>query len=592
MVLVAMIIPAGSLSTSRTILGLPATALVALCALGCGQPARNASIQPAHTAAPASLAAAGASADMVLRGGEIHTMDRERPRATAIAVRAGTIVAVGSDAEIAPWIGASTEVVALDGRSVTPGLVDAHCHVLGLGADLQRISVRGIESETAVAGVIGRAAATVAPGEWLLGRGWDQNRWAQKRFPTRTTLDAVVSDRPVALERIDGHAMWLNSAALAKAGITASTRDPAGGTIVRDARGEPTGVLIDNATALVERAIPAPTAKMRERWIRAALTKISALGLTGAHEMGIDRETAEVYRKLAAAGELPVRIYAFLSAPSDPETLRREAPQAATGRFVMRGVKFYADGALGSRGARLYENYTDDPGHRGLWVTEPSTLTRAVDAAIEGGWQVAVHAIGDAAVGAVLDAFAAAGRAHPGDHRSRIEHVQVIAPTDLDRLATLAVIASMQPSHATSDMPWAEARVGAVRIRGAYAWRSMLDRAIPFAAGSDFPVEEPSPLLGIYAAVTRQDAAGSPTGGWYPAQRLSLDEAIAGFTRGAAYAEGAEARRGIIAVGRDADITVFDRPLTPDRELLSTLIYMTIVEGQVVYGRRISSSAK
>jgi predicted amidohydrolase YtcJ len=525
-------------------------------------------------------------AELVLRGGDVHTMDAARPRASAVAIRAGVIAAVGSDDEIAAWIGPSTEVVELAGRSVTPGLVDAHCHVFGLAADLQRVSVRNLTSEEAVAQVIAQAATGRATEEWLLGRGWDQNRWPGQRFPTRASLDAVVGDRPVALERIDGHALWLSSAALARAGITARTPDPAGGKIVRDARGQPTGVLIDNATALAEKAIPSPSAEVRERWLRQALAVVSSLGLTGAHEMGIDEETAAVYRKLAAANELPVRIHAFASAPADAEVLHGVPPQPAIGRFVMRGVKFYADGALGSRGARLYADYSDDRGNRGLWVTKPEALTRGVEAALGGGWQVAVHAIGDAGVGAVLDAFAAANKIHPGDHRLRIEHAQIVAPRDLERMERMTgagVIASMQPTHATSDMPWAEARIGAKRITGAYAWRSMLDRKIPLAAGSDFPVEEPSPLLGIYAAVTRQDAQGAPAGGWTPAQRLTLDEAIAAFTSGAAFAEGAEGRRGMIAVGKDADVTVFDRPLTPDRQLLTTAILMTIVEGRVAY---------
>jgi predicted amidohydrolase YtcJ len=527
----------------------------------------------------------GQPAQLVLRGGDVHTMDPARPRASAVAIRGGKIVAVGGDAELAGLVGPGTEVVELGGRTVTPGLVDAHCHVFGLAADLQRVSVRNLDSEEAVAQVVAQATTGRATEEWVLGRGWDQNRWPGQRFPTKKSLDALVPDRPVALERVDGHAMWLNSAALAKAGITARSKDPAGGKILRDARGEPTGVLIDNAAALAERAIPAPSPEVRERWLKQALAKVSSLGLTGAHEMGIDQETAAVYRKLAAAGELPVRIYAFAAAPADPDILHGMPPEPATGRFVMRGVKFYADGALGSRGARLYQDYSDDRGNRGLWLTEPKALFRAVESAIGGGWQVAVHAIGDAGNGAVLDAFAAAQRVHPGDLRLRLEHVQIISPKDLDRLAGSGIIASMQPTHATSDMPWAEARVGAERIKGAYAWRTMLDRKIPLAAGSDFPVEDPNPMLGIYAAVTRQDPQGNPTGGWYAAQKLTLDEAIAGFTSGAAYAEGAEATRGVVAVGRDADLTVFDQALAPDKTLLTAPVKLTIVEGKVAYRR-------
>ncbi len=542
--------------------------------------------QPAPDAeGPGTGQPAQEPAELVLRGGELRTMDPANPRATAIAMRGGKIAALGSDADVAGFIGPRTEVVELGGRTVTPGLVDAHCHVFGLAADLQRVSVRGLASEEETVQVMAKAAAGRDAGEWLLGRGWDQNRWPGQKFPTKKSLDAALGDRPVALERVDGHALWLNSAALAKAGITARTKDPAGGKILRDRRGEPTGVLIDNAAALAERAIPPPSPEVRERWLKQALARVASLGMTGVHEMGIDDETAAVYRKLAAAGQLPLRVHAFLSAPADPDILHGMPPRPATGRFVMRGVKLYADGALGSRGARLYQDYSDDRGNRGLWVTDPAALTRAVESAIGGGWQVAVHAIGDAGNGAVLDAFAAAQRIHPGDHRMRIEHVQVLSPKDLERLTGSGVIASMQPTHATSDMPWAEARVGKQRIEGAYAWRTMLERKIPLAAGSDFPVEDPNPMLGLYAAVTRQDAKGQPAGGWYAGQKLTLDEAIAGFTSGAAYAEGAEATRGVLAVGKDADLTVFDRMLVADQTLLTTAIEMTIVEGQVAYRR-------
>ncbi|MBA2543636.1 MAG: amidohydrolase family protein, partial [Deltaproteobacteria bacterium] len=262
----------------------------------------------------------------------------------------------------------------------------------------------------------------------------------------------------------------------------------------------------------------------------------------------------------------------------------------AVGWFQMRGVKFFADGALGSRGARLYKEYDDDPKNRGLWVTEPDKLKGAVDAAVSGGWQVAIHAIGDAGIGSVLDAYLAATIKHGGDRRLRIEHLQLLAPEDLPRLVESKAIASMQPTHATSDMPWAEQRVGAERIKGGYAWRTVLDKGVPLASGSDFPVEEVSPILGIYAAVTRQDAAGKPAGGWYPEQRLTLDEAISSFTLGAAYAEFAESSRGVIAVGRAADLTVFDRKLAPDRTLLDTHAMFTIVGGRVVYERGASSA--
>jgi len=357
---------------------------------------------------------------------------------------------------------------------------------------------------------------------------------------------------------------------------------------VRGASGEPTGVLIDNAESLVLAKEPAPSPEVREHRLRAAAAVAIAAGLTAVHDMGIEEETADVYRKLAAAHELPLRVHAFMTAPAHLERLATP-PAPPTGRFVMRGVKFYADGALGSRGARLYDGYSDDPTNHGLWRTEPAVLAKSVEAAVAGGWQVAIHAIGDAGVGSVIDAYLAAEKAHPGDHRLRIEHTQVIAPKDVPRMISAHAIASMQPTHATSDMPWAEARLGKARILGAYAWRTMLDNHIPVAGGSDFPVEQVSPLLGIYAAVTRQDAKGMPAGGWYPTQRMTLPEAIDAFTHGAAYAEGAEDSRGMIAVGRHADITVYGAALAPDASLLGLPIDYTIVGGEIVYQREQAS---
>ncbi len=521
-------------------------------------------------------------------GGDVWTMDPARPRVAGVAWRGDKVMALGDDATVRALAGPATRVIELHGRAATPGLIDAHCHLYGLGADLENVSVRDLPSEAAAVATLAAAAKTAPADQWLLGRGWDQNRWPGQKFPTKQTLDAAISDRPVVVQRIDGHAFWVNSAALRLAGITRATRDPAGGKIVRNAAGDPTGVLIDNAQALIAAKAPAPTPELRERRIRAAAAVAVAAGLTGVHDMGIDEETAAAYEKLAGARQLPLRVHAFLSAPEQLERYAQK-PRPAVGRFEMRGVKMYADGALGSRGARLFTPYADDPKNVGLWRTDPAQITRAVSAAVAGGWQVAIHAIGDAAVGAVLDAYLAANQAYPGDHRLRVEHTQVIAAKDVPRMVEARAIASMQPTHATSDMPWAEARVGKDRVRGAYAWRTMFDHHIPVAAGSDFPVEQVSPLLGLYAAVTRQDAQGMPAAGWYPAQKMTLAEAVEVFTRGAAYAEGAEATRGMLAVGRAADLTVYSGPLAPDRSLLELKIDYTVVDGEVVFQREQAS---
>lgn len=518
--------------------------------------------------------------DLVLYGGDVHTMDPSNPKVTAVAIAGDKIIAVGSDADVRK-LGAKREI-ALAGKTVTPGLIDAHCHLYGLGLDMERVSVRQLDSAEAVAQVVAGAAKTRPAGEWLIGRGWDQNRWPGQQFPTRAVLDAVVSDRPVLLSRVDGHAIWVNSKALEVAKVTRDTKDPPGGKILRDDKGEPTGVFVDNAEDLVSKAIPPSTPDAIERRIRAASKAAVEAGITGVHDMGVADETAAVYEKLAAANELPLRVYAFLA--GDPANLARvrQPPKPAVGRFVMRAVKYFADGALGSRGARLYQEYEDDAGNRGLWVTEPEALTAAVETAVGGGWQVGVHAIGDAAIGAVLDSFIRAEKKFEGgDHRLRIEHTQVIASSDIQRMVDVKAIASMQPTHATSDMPWAEKRVGGDRIKGAYAWRTMINKGIPIAFGSDFPVEDVPPILGIYAAVTRQDAKGEPAGGWMPKQKLSLDEAINAFTNGAAYAEFAEDTRGMIKVGMTADVTVFDRALAPDKTLLETKVALTIVGGKI-----------
>jgi predicted amidohydrolase YtcJ len=512
-------------------------------------------------------------------------MDPGKPSASGLAIANGKIVALGSDAELESYVGPSTRRIDLRGATVTPGLIDAHCHLYGLGVDHEAVSVRALPSEAETVKVVAEAAKRLPAGEWLLGRGWDQNRWPGQQFPTKVSLDKAIADRPALLRRVDGHAIWVNSQALAAAGITKRTKDPAGGKIVRDGRGEPTGVLIDNAVELVDAKVPVATAEVRERRIRAAAQQAIAVGITGVHEMGIDDATADVYRKLAAASELPLRVYAFYAGDATRPDRLRTRPEPAVGRFVMRGVKFFADGALGSRGARLYTKYEDDGQNKGLWVTEPNVLAAAIEIAVANGWQVAIHAIGDAAIGTTLDGYLAAGKAHPGDLRLRVEHTQVIAPHDIPRMVEAHAIASMQPTHATSDMPWAEQRVGKDRIKGAYAWRTMLEHEIPLVAGSDFPVEEVAPLLGIYAAVTRQDGAGTPAGGWYSEQKLTLDEAIAAFTRTAAYAELAEDTRGVLRVGRPADLTVFDRALQPDRSLLTTRVSYTIVDGTIVFER-------
>jgi predicted amidohydrolase YtcJ len=523
-----------------------------------------------------------APVDAVLVGGEIWTM-AEPARATAVAIRGDKIAAVGGDAEIRALAGPATRVIELRGRAVTPGLIDSHAHLYGLGTALESVDLRGVESAEAAARRVAEAAKTTPEGDWITGRGWDQNLWASKSFPSRKILDAAVGDRPVALRRVDGHALWASSKALELAGITRATRSPDGGVIARDAAGEATGVFVDNAMSLVEDKIPAPSeAAVRRRILRASAAA-SAAGLTGVHEMGISARVADIYADLAGRGELPLRIYAFLSGPGAARGRSPQLDRDGADRFAVRAVKLFADGALGSRGARLAAPYSDAPDTRGLWVTEPAALGAAIAELAGAGWQVGVHAIGDAANRAALDGFEKASD-NPASLRLRVEHAQILAPSDLPRLAGLGVIASMQPTHATSDMPWAAERVGPERIRGAYAWRSLLESGARICAGSDFPVEKVSPLLGIWAATTRRSEAGEPAGGWLPDQRMTLEEAIAAFTREGAYASFSESERGAIAPGMLADLTVYDRGLSIG-ELRQTQIDMTVVGGRIVFER-------
>jgi hypothetical protein len=516
-------------------------------------------------------------ADLILRNGDIWTNTGGHVQAVAIAD--GRIIAMGDDAE--KLAGEKTRVIDLGGRTALPALTDAHAHLYGLGQALSQVDLRGCRSEAECAEQVRAFDQTGGGGDWIRGRGWDQNLWNEKQFPTHAALDRVISKKPVWLRRIDGHAGWANARALAAGGVTRETQDPPGGRIERDARGEPNGVLVDEAMTLVEHVIPEPGPAERERMILRAQEIALAQGLTCVHDMGIDETTAGVYRALEQAGKLRIRVYAFASAGS-AERLLAGAPEPAGPLFTLRAIKLYADGALGSRGAALLLPYADDPKNRGLVITPPETIERVARLALLRGWQVGVHAIGDRANRMVLDAFERAGCAVARDHRFRIEHAQVVAPSDIPRFAKLGVIASMQPTHATSDMSWAEARLGRDRLAGAYAWRRFLAAGAHVAFGSDFPVENVDPLAGLRAAVTRQDAQGNPPGGWFPVERLTLDEAVRAFTTEAAFAAFQEAQRGRVAEGQAADFTVFDRSIDAGA-LKRAKVAFTIVAGRVVF---------
>ncbi len=517
--------------------------------------------------------------------GQVVAGADQTPRANyAVYVSGGVIREVGPADEVRQRH-RGARIVDVAGATILPGLTDAHAHLYGLGLSLDTVSLVGANSYEEVVAWVKERAARAQAGEWILGRGWDQNDWPVKEFPTAAPLDAAVPDRPVWLRRVDGHAGLANSAAMRAAGVTAATPDPDGGRIIRDGNGNPTGVFVDAAEALIDRAVPPPSHAARKARIRGAAGYIAQVGLTEIHDAGADEETIATLRELIDQEDFPIRVYTMVAdyARAVDEWFRRGPLIRYGDRLTVRSVKLYADGALGSRGAALLAPYDDDPKNSGLEVSKPEHLADVARRARAAGFQANTHAIGDRGIRNAIDAYERAG-VTPND-RFRIEHLQVVAPSDFPRLVRDGIIASMQPTHATSDMYWAEARVGPERIKGAYAWRTVLNAGGRLALGSDFPVEDVNPFFGIYAAVTRQDQKRWPAGGWYPEQKLTLAEAIRGFTRDAAYAAFEEDSRGTIEPGKLADFTIVEGDLyaMPESDLFKARVLYTVVDGKIVY---------
>ena len=530
-------------------------------------------------------------ADLVVLNAKIYTADVNRPVAEALAVRGGRIAFVGSARGALALAGPRTERLDLAGRTVIPGMVDAHAHLLGLGQALRTVDLVGTRSYEEVVARVAERANTARPGEWIRGRGWDQNDWADTRFPTHQALSRAVPNNPVYVTRVDGHAALVNAKALELAQVTAATLDPAGGRFIRDSAGAPTGVLIDAAQGIVGRVIPAPSqAELREQTL-AAIAEANRWGLTGIHDAGVGAEGIAVYEALAREGRYNLRNYVMIrSNDSTLDAFMRRGPQNGLhgGRLWIRAIKLSADGALGSRGAALLEPYADDPGNTGLITTPPERIKSVAVRALRTGFQLNVHAIGDRANRIVLDQFAAALREVPvADHRFRIEHAQILHYQDIPRFAELDVIPSMQGSHQSSDMYWVPARIGWSRSEGAYAWRSLLNTGVVIPNGSDFPVEAANPLISFHAFVTRQDAAGYPAGGWFPAQRATREEALLSMTLWPAYAAFMEGESGTLTAGKYADFVVLDRDImtVAPAEILGTAVVMTVLGGRVVYKR-------
>jgi predicted amidohydrolase YtcJ len=530
-------------------------------------------------------------ADLILKVARIWTGDPDHPWAEALAARAGRIVAIGDAAEIERFRGPKTKVVERPHEFAIPGLIDAHGHIAELGATLFEIDLRGVDSLEEITRKV-KAWIEAHPGtSWIFGRNWDQSLWPGGAFPTAAVLDAVAPDRPVWLRRVDGHAGWANSEAMRRARVTKETKAPSDGQLLRDSNGQLTGVFIDGAMGLIGRAIPPLSRDELAQRLLAAQDLILKSGLTCVHDASLSVSEVEAFRALDRDGKLKLRVYGMATPPEGGEVAFVSTPPRAAQpgeRFELRAIKLFMDGAMGSRGGLLFEPYSDDPGNVGLMLIQPEVLEATTTAALRHGWQVCTHAIGDKANALVLTAYAAARKAVPEakDPRLRIEHAQVVRKSDVARFKELGVIASMQPSHASDDMRWADARLGPERVLDAYAWRWFLDAKVPLAFGSDFPVEVVNPFWGIYAALTRQDEKGQPPNGWHPDQKMTLDETLRAFTAGAAYAAFAEDRLGTLTLGHRADVTVIDRDLfrASPAEVLKAKATMTIIEGEMVFG--------
>ncbi len=497
----------------------------------------------------------------------------------AIAVHAGRITFVGDDtSKLNP-----KRRIDLKGATVVPGFIDSHGHMSGLGDLLQSLNLRGVKSVSAIANLVRKAAASRPKGEWIRGRAWDQTEWGGQ-FPDRESLDKAAPDHPVYLSRVDGHAAWVNSRALEMADINSASPDPHGGRIVRDSSGKPTGILIDKAQGLVASKIPARTASQTEDAILRAAQECLRAGLTGVQDAGIGPAEDATYHQLASQGRLPIRIYAMIGGAGPLwKHYLANGPEVGE-RLTVRSIKLMADGAMGSRGAAFFEPYADDPKNTGLLMLTKGRIEQIAREAVQRGFQVNTHAIGDRANRTVLDAYSAVLQGK-NDKRFRIEHAQIVRPEDVKLFAENSVIASIQSTHATSDMRWAVDRLGQDRLAGAWLAQTFLKAGVAIANGSDFPVELANPLLGFYAAVTRQDQSGHPPDGFLPKERLTREQALRSWTLGPAYAAFEERDKGSLEVGKLADFVVLSQDIMtiPPAEIPKTQVRMTVVGGAVLY---------
>lgn len=471
------------------------------------------------------------------------------------------------------------------GQTVLPGLIDAHGHVLNYGLSLLRADLRDSASEKEGVSITKTFVDDNAIQNWVLGRGWNQERWKNNDFPTAKSLDAVFDKQPVYLTRVDGHAGWANSKAMALAGIDKDTKSPAGGEIIRDEQGNPTGVFIDNAMDLITHAIEKPSIQAQEKILLKALNHLAGLGLTSVHDAGVMLDTIKAYKNLDAKGKLPIRINVMVDVldPNWQQVLKQGTYESKSQKLAINSVKISADGALGSRGAALIEAYSDKPNHFGLMLHDEKKLHQLIKTTMEAGFQANTHAIGDSANHIVLDDYIALiEETKSRKQRHRIEHAQVLTTDDLHKFSKYGIIASMQATHATSDKNMAETRLGSERIKGAYAWKTLLEKNTIIANGSDFPVESANPFFGLHAAITRQDHNNQPEGGWYANEAMTFTQALKSFTYDAAYAGHQEKLVGSLEVGKKADFIMigYDIKNAPQENIWQTKVLQTWVDGK------------
>jgi predicted amidohydrolase YtcJ len=530
-----------------------------------------------------------APADLIVTNARVYTADDARPLVEAFAVRDGRVAFVGSQREAAVLKGPNTRVIDAGGHTVIPGMVDGHAHFSGLAQTLRQVDLTGTTSLNEVIARVVAKSKSVPKGTWITGRGWDQNDWGVTDFPTHDALTAALPDHPVLLERVDGHAMYANMAAMKAAGVTAASKSPVGGQIITDAKGNPTGVFVDNASLVLEAKVPPPTQAEYRAALKDAIALMHRWGLTGMHDAGATRQAIDTYEDLANTNELNLRLYVMIG--DDKAALDHyfaKGPQSAMygGQLWVRAVKLYADGAMGSRGAALIEPYSDDPNNSGLLKSTQAHIREVAERGLKAGFQINTHAIGDRGNRVVLDAYEQAMQVVPSvDHRFRVEHAQILHYDDIPRFAQLGVIPSMQASHQTSDMYWIGKRLGPTRLYGAYAWQSLLQTGVVIPNGSDFPVEQVNPLISFHASIARQDDRNWPAGGWFPEQKMSRDDALRSMTIWPAYAGFQEKEMGSISAGKLADFVILDTDImrVPVEMVMKTRVLSTWVGGKAVF---------